>query len=115
MSSAFLAALLLGLALAASPPSARAAVQDGNLSVLIITEKGTCGRRLPLQRERVERPGELSGRCGGQSDRHGRAVRPLVKVSIRVGDQGANGSGRLSARSGVGTWRGAGSWEAERR
>jgi hypothetical protein len=44
MSSAFLAALLLGLALAASPPSARAAVQDGNLSVLIITEKGTCGR-----------------------------------------------------------------------
>ncbi len=45
-----------------------------------------------------------------------------VKVSIWVGDQGANGTGRLTADSGTGTWRSAGQgstcagrWEAERR
>jgi len=46
----------------------------------------------------------------------------LVKVSIRRGDHGANGSGRLSNQTGSGTWRGIGAngacsgrWEAERR
>ena len=45
-----------------------------------------------------------------------------VKVSIRLGDKGANGTGRLSGQAGAGTWHGAGSntvcagrWEAERR
>jgi hypothetical protein len=46
----------------------------------------------------------------------------LVKVNIKLGDKGANGTGQLSAHSGAGTWRGIGSsarcaghWEAERR
>ena len=45
-----------------------------------------------------------------------------VKVDIRLGDKGANGTGRLSGNAGRGTWRGtgpnascAGRWEAERR
>jgi hypothetical protein len=45
-----------------------------------------------------------------------------VKVSIRLGEHGANGTGRLSAKNGSGTWHGVGSngtcagrWEAERR
>jgi hypothetical protein len=45
-----------------------------------------------------------------------------VKVSIRMGDKGANGTGHLSGTAGAGTWRGsgggascAGRWEAEKR
>ncbi len=45
-----------------------------------------------------------------------------VKVSIRMGDKGAQGTGRLSESAGSGTWQGAaasntctGRWEAERR
>ncbi len=43
-----------------------------------------------------------------------------TKVSIKVGDKGANGTGHLSGRTGAGVWRGvgangscAGRWEAE--
>ena len=43
-----------------------------------------------------------------------------AKVSIKAGDKGASGTGRLSARTGAGIWRGigtsgscAGRWEAE--
>jgi hypothetical protein len=50
------------------------------------------------------------------------APNALVRVSIKLGGQSASGTGRLSASSGVGTWRGIGSsgtcsgrWEAERR
>ena len=45
-----------------------------------------------------------------------------VSVSIKIGDQGASGTGRLMESAGAGTWRGIGStstcagrWEAERR
>jgi hypothetical protein len=45
-----------------------------------------------------------------------------VKVSIRLGDKGANGTGRLSGQTDAGTWHGAGAnttcagrWEAEKR
>ena len=31
-----------------------------------------------------------------------------VKVSIRLGDKGADGTGHLSGNTGAGTWRGAG-------
>ncbi len=45
-----------------------------------------------------------------------------VRVSIRLGNKGANGSGQLTTNSGTGTWHGsgpnvtcAGRWEAARR
>src|SRR5674476_1120877 len=42
--SVILAALLAGAAIAGQPHAAFAAIQDGNWSVLIVTEKGTCDR-----------------------------------------------------------------------
>lgn len=116
-----LAALLVGLAVAANPPAALAAPQDGNWSVLIITEQGTCDRgyrySVHVSQGRVSYDGDAAVNLSGTVAPNG-----LVRVSIKLGDQGASGTGRLSAGSGVGTWRGIGSsgtcagrWEAERR
>ena len=115
-----LAAGLLGL-VAVLPPAAQAATHDGQWSVLVITEKGTCDRAyrygIRVAEGRLRYEGDASVDMAGTVAPNG-----LVKVSIRLGNQGANGSGRLSGNSGAGTWRGAGSsgecsgrWEAERR
>jgi hypothetical protein len=109
------------LALMGPAPPALAAAQDGNWSVLIITEKGDCDRayRYPLAvaNGQVRYAGDSGANVSGTVSASG-----AVKVSIRLGDKGANGSGRLSGGSGSGTWRGAGGgascagrWEAERR
>jgi hypothetical protein len=94
-------------AIAAAPaPAHGQAAFNGTWSVLIITDRGPCDRayRYPLQVK--------NGRVtyGGQAD---------FKVDGRVK---ANGSGRLVAGSGSGTWQGAGSssncsgtWTAEKR
>jgi hypothetical protein len=116
-----LAALLSGLAIAVNPPAALAAVQDGNWSVLIITEKGDCDRAyrysVAVSNGQVRYAGDAAVKLNGTVTSSG-----VVKVSLMLGDKGASGSGRLSASSGVGTWRGvgantscAGRWEAERR
>ena len=75
--------------------------------------------RLPLRGEGREWPGQLSRRLG--IDLAGRvAPDGAIKVSIKVGDKGASGTGHLSGRTGAGVWRGigasgscAGRWEAE--
>lgn len=106
---------------AAAVVAAQAAPHDGRWSVLVITEKGGCdqayryevaitdGKVAYAGREQVD----FSGTVGGGG---------AVKVNIRLGDQGASGSGKLSGASGAGTWQGtgksgscAGRWEAERR
>ena len=121
MNSALPAAVLLGLAAAATPPAALAAPQDGNWSVLIVTEKGDCDRgyrySVNVSNGRVSYRGDASVDLDGTVEPNG-----AVKVSIRFGKQGASGTGRLTENSGVGTWRGRGStgacagrWEAERR
>jgi len=118
---ALLAALLLGLIGAAQPSAALAAPQDGNWSVLIVTEKGDCDRgyrySVNVSNGRVSYQGEASVDLSGTVEPNG-----AVKVSIKRGEQGANGTGRLTASSGAGTWHGRGStgecagrWEAERR
>ena len=115
-----LAALLSGPMIGQSS-AARAAVHDGNWSVLIITEKGDCDRgyRYPVNvsNGHVVYTGQAGLNLSGTVAPNG-----AVKVSIRMGDAGADGQGRLSTTSGSGTWRGAGSggtcagrWEAERR
>jgi hypothetical protein len=106
--------------LGASPGSAPAATPyDGVWSVVIITERGTCDRayRYPVrvQNGKVLYGGDNSFTVSGQVDARGR-----VRVSIRRGEQGASGSGRLSTNQGAGSWRSfagecEGNWTAERR
>jgi hypothetical protein len=116
-----MAAAAFGLGLAAASPAAFAATHDGNWSVLIITEKGSCDKAyrysVGVANGQVRYQGDASVNFNGTVEPSG-----AVKVAIRLGDKGANGSGKLSATSGTGTWRGAGGagecagrWEAERR
>ena len=115
-----LSALLAGAALLGPPPAAFAATQDGNWSVLIITDKGDCDPcyryGLRVSNGRVSYRGDSAIDLAGTVASNG-----AVNVSIKVGDKGANGTGHLAASSGAGTWHGIGSsgtcaghWEAER-
>jgi len=116
-----LAALLAGAAIAGQPHAAFAAIQDGNWSVLIVTEKGTCDRgyryNVKVANGQVSYQGDAAVNLAGTVAPGG-----AIKVSIKVGEKGASGTGRLSDNSGTGTWHGIGSsgscaghWEAERR
>jgi hypothetical protein len=109
------------LLLGAAPCSAVAAPHDGSWSVLIVTEQGGCDRgyryNVNVSNGHVSYQGDASIDLSGTVAPSG-----LVKVSIKVGDKGANGTGQLSERTGTGTWHGIGSngscaghWEAERR
>jgi hypothetical protein len=121
-----LAAKLVGLALVAAvlslaPASARNASFDGNWSVLIITESGTCDAAyrygVIVDNGAVHYRGESGIDVAGSVDDKGR-----VRVRIGRGEQSAEGIGQLSETSGSGTWSGSsssslcqGRWEAERR
>jgi len=119
--SVIFAALLLGSAAAGAPPAALAADQDGSWSVLIITEKGDCDRAYRYAVKIAN--GHASYQGDASIDMTGTvAPNGAVKVSIRLGSKGADGSGRLSGQTGAGTWHSVGSnascagrWEAERR
>lgn len=121
VNSLVFAAFLAGLGIAGQPSGAAAATHDGNWSVLIIAEKGTCDRgyryAVNVANGHVRYTGDSSVNLSGTVAPNG-----LVRVSIRLGDKGASGSGHLSGLSGAGTWHGIGSsgtcagrWEAERR
>jgi hypothetical protein len=94
---------------------------DGNWSVSIWTEKGECDRgyryELKIDNGQVTYRGrerfDISGRVDGGG---------FVRVNVSRGDRNANGTGRLAASTGRGTWKGkapsgecSGYWEAERR
>ena len=119
--SMIFAALLVGSATAGAPPAAVAATQDGNWSVLIITEKGDCDRGYRYDVKIAN--GNVSYQGAAPVDLAGTvASNGAISVSIKSGEKGASGTGRLSTSSGTGTWRGVGSsgscagrWEAERR
>jgi hypothetical protein len=92
---------------------------DGNWSVLIVTEKGTCDRayRYPVRISggAVGYAGQASFNVTGRVGANG-----AVTVTVSRGDQSASGSGMLSSTDGSGRWRTAsgecsGSWTAERR
>jgi hypothetical protein len=113
--------LLLGPALVLPPQAAHAAVFDGHWSVLIVTESGTCDRGyrygVRVADGRVAYDGDADFTIEGVVAANG-----AVKVSIMRGGQNANGTGRLSADAGAGTWHGhgpggecAGTWQAVRR
>jgi hypothetical protein len=117
---ALIAGVLLSTLLV-SQPALSNAVHDGNWTVLVITEKGKCDRGYRYEIKVVDGHVHYAGTAAVNLDG---TVTPtgVVSVSIRAGDQGADGTGRLSDASGAGTWRGRGSsgacigrWEAERR
>jgi len=119
--------ILAGLALvfiAGSPwtaPAARARTAfDGNWSVLVVTNSGSCDRAyryaLHINDGRISYDDPsiaVSGRV---------TPRGYVHVTVSAGGQSASGSGHLSADSGEGRWNGhsstsacSGYWQAERR
>jgi hypothetical protein len=116
-----LAALLAGAGLIGTASAAVAANHDGNWSVLVVTESGTCDRGyrydITIDGGRLIYRGNASVDVAGTVAANG-----AVRVSIRSGQRGADGIGRLGGNSGGGTWRGqssagpcTGRWEAERR
>jgi hypothetical protein len=116
-------ALLLGLASVVAPRAAFADVFDGNWSVLVVTERGTCDRAyrysVQVANAQVRYNGDAKGiNLAGTVTPNGH-----VNVSIRLRDRSAEGVGRISDKAGAGSWHGngannttcAGTWEAERR
>jgi hypothetical protein len=112
--------VLAGLAVSTGPTPAKSNF-DGQWSVLIITEDGTCDRayRYPVKVVNgvLSYEGEAGVEISGRVDPSGR-----IKATVQRGEQSANGSGRLTSSSGTGTWKGkssttacAGRWEAEKR
>lgn len=102
-----------------NPATART-VYDGQWSVLIVTEEGSCDRAYRYGVEIVD------GRVvydGGGANFSGRvAPNGTVRVAVSAGGSRAEGSGRLSRSAGQGSWRGrsgssicSGFWTAERR
>jgi hypothetical protein len=96
---------------------AREATFDGEWTVVLRTDEGVC--------ERASRYGVdiKSGEVTYEGTSYGR-VRPdgRVRVQLSLGQQHAEGLGRLSRNSGAGVWHGAGAmgtcggrWFAERR
>ena len=116
------AALVTAFAVLVPLDGAQAAAFDGNWSVLVITEKGSCD---PGYRYEVAiADGKVSFR-GGEAVKMNGTVTPNGTVKVAVAGGGsrlAEGRGKLSAQSGAGKWTGksqsgecAGRWEAERR
>lgn len=94
---------------------------DGSWSILIITDTGECDRAyrygIRIVRGQIVYDGEAGVTFTGHVERNGR-----VAASVGRGEQSATASGRLSASSGSGTWKGlsstgacSGRWQAERR
>jgi hypothetical protein len=117
----FRAGVLAFLCLAALPDMAAAQrAFDGQWSVLIVTQRGTCDRAyrygISIQGGRVYYDGGMvnfSGRVAGNG---------TVSVRVTSGNAFASGSGRLSRNAGRGRWSGqsggdrcSGYWTAERR
>jgi len=121
----FAAALLaMPLSPVSAAPAAQAATSvtqfDGNWSVSVITDAGTCDRgyryalRIAGGRIYYDNPNiDVSGQVN---------ARGQVQVVVRAGGQQAIGYGRMSRDYGEGLWRGSsaasscsGHWEAERR
>jgi hypothetical protein len=102
-----------------TPISASKAAFDGQWSVLIVTEKGTCDRayRYPIKIENgsVGYAGSASFNVSGQVGANGAVV-----VTVSRGNQSAKGTGSMSGTDGTGTWVAgsgecSGTWTAERR
>jgi len=114
-----LAILASSAAPASAAPIAAGKATDGNWSVLIVTQKGTCDRayRYPVRitNGSVGYAGEASFNVSGKVGDTGAVI-----VTVARGNQSATGTGHMSATDGSGTWTAAsgecsGIWTAERR
>ena len=113
------AAMLSVSALPASAPAYALSNFDGQWSVLIVTQKGTCDRayRYPVKIDNgtVGYAGSASFDVSGKVGPNGAVV-----VTVSKAGQSAKGTGRLSATDGSGMWTAgsgecSGTWTAERR
>lgn len=104
----------------ASPTFARSSF-DGDWSVVIETRDGAC---TPMLRYPVAISNGIVTNAADTSAAVTGRVAPTgaVRVTVQSGGSWARGSGRLSATSGTGVWRGqgtsglcVGTWQAERR
>jgi hypothetical protein len=120
LSAAPLAGFIFALAMTVNAAVAFAGDFDGNWTVRVITERGKCDATssydVHVANGRVLYTSYTSLSMYGTVSPDG-----AVRVVIRHFDDGANGSGRLSKRSGRGAWRGVGKdgpcsgrWEARR-
>jgi hypothetical protein len=116
---AFAALAMLAATVPASAPASARSNFDGQWSVLIVTQKGTCDRayRYPVKIDNgsVGYAGDSSFTVSGKVGDNG-----TVTVKVARGSQSANGQGRLSATDGSGMWVAgsgdcSGTWTAERR
>ena len=116
---AVLAILALPVPAASAPMSSVKPSFDGNWSVLIVTEKGTCDRayRYPvkIQNGAVGYAGSASFTVSGKVGDNG-----ALTVTVARGSQSATGTGVLSGSDGAGRWTAgsgecSGTWTAERR
>jgi hypothetical protein len=116
-----LATAFMVLTIAGAPTAAFADGYDGNWTVLVVTERGTCDRNysydVSVSQGKINYPSYTSVSMYGTVSPQG-----AVMVSIRHLDDIASGSGHLSARAGGGGWRGvgrngscSGHWKAHRR
>jgi hypothetical protein len=112
-------AVLAATAVPASAPATAKSNFDGQWSVLIVTQKGTCDRayRYPVKIDNgsVGYAGTASFTVSGKVGDNG-----AVTVLVARGNQSAKGQGRLSGRDGSGVWTAgsgdcSGTWTAERR
>jgi hypothetical protein len=108
------------LKMGAAPAIAQAAY-DGQWSVLVITDAGTCDRayRYPVRisRGRVghAHPENTTFNIRGRVGKGG-----VIHVTVSRGDKRADGIGRLTRNGGTGKWKSSrgecsGKWQAERR
>jgi hypothetical protein len=113
------AAMLTATAVPASAPAFARSNYDGQWSVLIVTQKGTCDRayRYPVKIEdgSVGYAGSAAFTVSGKVGQNG-----AVTVMVARGSQSAKGTGRLSSSDGAGMWVAgsgdcSGTWTAERR
>ena len=118
MDNSRLSAIALGVTVffgmgADTATAAQRGSYDGPWSVVIVTERGSCGAfGIPFQitRGRVGPRGSADFAVSGRVSPNG-----IVSVSVRRGEQSASGRGRLAGRRGSGVWRGSecsGSWTA---
>jgi hypothetical protein len=113
------AAILSASAVPASAPAFAKSSYDGQWSVLIVTQKGTCDRayRYPVKIDNgsVGYAGEASFNVSGKVGANG-----AVTVVVSRGSTSAKGTGRMSNTDGSGIWTAgsgecSGTWTAERR
>jgi hypothetical protein len=108
------ARILLVAALSAATPAA-AATYDGEWNVQIASSNSACGGgatvSIGISNGQVESTNSLMKATGRVADAGN------ISVTLTSGMKRAVGSGRLTATSGSGTWRGAlcsGTWTAQR-